>query len=212
MSTVREIFDTMAYGPAPEGHAEALAWISGHQGRFGHWINGAFTAAGATFETRNPATGKVLAEVSQGSGDDIAAAVAAARAAQGKWARLGGAARARVLYALARLVQKHARLFAVLETLDNGKPIRESRDIDVPLAVRHFIHHAGWAQSLGWCLPCTPVFEGMRAIIRGQGISWGLMGLSLLTNAVWMVLAGGIYLWVLRQGRRQGMLTRVTSH
>ena len=149
MTTVREIFDSMAYGPAPEGHAEALAWIAGHQGRFGHWINGAFTVPGAVFETRNPATGKVLAEVSQGSGDDVASAVAAARAAQGKWAKAGGAARARVLYALARLVQKHSRLFAVLETLDNGKPIREARDIDIPLVARHFYYHAGLAQLLG---------------------------------------------------------------
>ncbi len=148
MTTVREIFDSMAYGPAPEGHAEALAWIAGHQGRFGHWINGAFTVPGAVFETRNPATGKVLAEVSQGSGDDVASAVAAARAAQGKWAKAGGAARARVLYALARLVQKHSRLFAVLETLDNGKPIREARDIDIPLVARHFYYHAGLAQLL----------------------------------------------------------------
>lgn len=148
MTTIREIFDSMAYGPAPEGHAEALAWIAGHQGRFGHWINGAFTVPGAVFETRNPATGKVLAEVSQGSGDDVASAVAAARAAQGKWAKAGGAARARVLYALARLVQKHSRLFAVLETLDNGKPIREARDIDIPLVARHFYYHAGLAQLL----------------------------------------------------------------
>jgi aldehyde dehydrogenase (NAD+) len=153
MTSVREIFDSMAYGPAPEGNAEALAWIAAHQGRFGHWINGAFSAPGATFETRNPATGKVLAEVSQGSGDDIARAVAAARAAQGKWARLGGAGRARVLYALARLVQKHARLFAVLETMDNGKPVRESRDIDVPLVARHFYYHAGLAQLMDAELP-----------------------------------------------------------
>jgi aldehyde dehydrogenase (NAD+) len=148
MTSVREIFDSMAYGPAPEGHTEALAWIAGHQGRFGHWINGAFSAPGATFETRNPATGKVLAEVSQGSGDDIAAAVAAGRTAQGKWARMGGARRARALYALARLVQKHSRMFAVLETLDTGKPIRESRDIDIPLVARHFYYHAGLAQLL----------------------------------------------------------------
>ena len=148
MTSVASIFDSMAYGPAPEGHAEALAWIAGHQGRFGHWINGAFTAPGAVFETRNPATGKVLAEVSQGAGGDISAAVAAARAAQVKWARMGGQRRARVLYALARLVQKHARLFAVLETLDNGKPIREARDIDVPLVARHFYYHAGLVQLL----------------------------------------------------------------
>ena len=153
MTKVREIFDSMAYGPAPEGNAEVLAWIGSHQGRFGHWINGAFTAPAMTFETRNPATGKVLAEVAQGTGDDISAAVAAARAAQPRWARLGGAARAKVLYALARLVQKHSRLLAVLETMDNGKPIREARDIDVPLVARHFYYHAGLAQLMDSEMP-----------------------------------------------------------
>ncbi len=153
MTTVREIFDSMAYGPAPESNAEVLAWIAGRQGRFGHWINGAFTAPGKVFETRNPATGNVLAEVSQGTGEDIAAAVAAARAAQPRWARLGGAGRAKVLYALARLVQKHSRLLAVLETMDNGKPIREARDIDLPLVARHFYYHAGLAQLLDSEMP-----------------------------------------------------------
>jgi aldehyde dehydrogenase (NAD+) len=143
---VRDIFQSMDYGPAPEGNAEALAWIAAHGGRFGHWIGGAFTAPGQTFATRNPATGEVLAEVTQGTQADVAAAVAAARKAQPRWARAGGHARARVLYALGRLVQKRSRLFAVLETMDNGKPIRESRDIDVPLVARHFGYHAGLAQ------------------------------------------------------------------
>src|SRR3990167_119604 len=151
--TVRDIFDSMAYGPAPESNAEALAWIAKHQGRFGHWIDGAFTAAGDTFETKNPATGKVLAAVTQGSGGDLDAAVAAARKAQPKWARLSGHQRAKYLYALARLVQKHSRLLAVLETMDNGKPIREARDIDVPLVARHFYYHAGLAQLLSSELP-----------------------------------------------------------
>ncbi len=70
----------------------------------------------------------------------------------------------------------------------------------------------GWAQSLGWCLPCTPVFEGMRAIIRGQGVDWSLLGLSVVTNIAWMAGAGAVYLWVLHNGRKQGMLTKVTSH
>jgi aldehyde dehydrogenase (NAD+) len=151
--TVRDIFDSMAYGPAPESNAEALAWIAKHQGRFGHWIDGAFTAAGDTFETKNPATGKVLAAVTQGSAGDLDAAVAAARKAQPKWARLSGHQRAKYLYALARLVQKHSRLLAVLETMDNGKPIREARDIDVPLVARHFYYHAGLAQLLSSELP-----------------------------------------------------------
>ena len=145
--TVKEIFDTMDYGPAPESAAEALAWLAGHGGRFGHFIDGAFSRPGQTFDTRNPATGAVLAAVSQATQGDVDAAVKAARKAQPKWA-IDGHARARVLYAIARLMQKQSRLFAVLETLDNGKPIRESRDIDVPLAQRHFYYHAGMAQLM----------------------------------------------------------------
>jgi aldehyde dehydrogenase (NAD+) len=146
--TVRDIFDSMDYGPAPESNAEALAWIAKHNGRFGHWIDGAFTAAGQGFDTANPATGKVLATVTQGTASDLDAAITAARRAQPKWARLPANQRAKYLYALARLVQKNARLLAVLETMDNGKPIRESRDIDIPLVARHFYYHAGLAQLL----------------------------------------------------------------
>ena len=151
--TIRDIFTTMDYGPAPEAHAEATAWLAAHGNRFGHWIDGAFTAPGQTFATRNPATGKVLAEVTQGSDADVAQAIAAARRAQPKWARTPGHARARILYALGRLVQKHSRMLAVLETLDNGKPIRESRDIDIPLVARHFGYHAGLAQLMDAELP-----------------------------------------------------------
>ncbi|MDB5660995.1 MAG: aldehyde dehydrogenase family protein [Cypionkella sp.] len=143
--TVREIFDSMAYGPAPESNAEVLAWLHKHKS-FGHWIDGAFTKPGAVFASHNPATAKPLALVTQGSASDVDAAVKAARRAQPKWAKLPGHARAKYLYALARLVQKHSRLLAVLETMDNGKPIRESRDIDIPLVARHFYYHAGLAQ------------------------------------------------------------------
>ena len=149
---IREIFDSMAYGPAPESNAEVLAWLGQHSG-FGHWIDGSFTRPGATFETRNPATGTVLARVTQGSATDVDAAVKAARRAQAKWAKRPSHARAKYLYALARLVQKHARLLAVLETMDNGKPIREARDIDVPLVARHFYYHAGLAQLMDSELP-----------------------------------------------------------
>jgi len=151
--TIKEIFDDMSYGPAPESSAEALAWIAAHKGSFGHFIDGAFAAPGSTFETRNPASGVLLASVTQGSDSDVNRAVAAARRAQPKWARLSGHQRARYLYALARLVQKHSRLLAVTETLDNGKPIRESRDIDIPLVARHFYYHAGLAQLLPSELP-----------------------------------------------------------
>ena len=103
----------------------------------------------AYFDTTDPSTGEKLANVAQGSAADIDAAVrAAASAALPKWQALTPHARARYLYALARTMQKHSRRLAVLETMDNGKPIRESRDIDIPLVTRHFYHHAGWAQLL----------------------------------------------------------------
>ena len=146
--TIKEIFDTMSYGPAPESGAEAMAWLARHDRKFGHWIDGAFTQPGQTFTTTNPATGTPLAEVTQGTPDDIALALAAARRAQPTWAELPAHQRAKILYALARLTQKHSRLLATLETLDNGKPIRESRDIDIPLVARHFSYHAGLAQLL----------------------------------------------------------------
>lgn len=151
--TIKDIFDAMPYGPAPESATDALAWIARHKGNFGHFIDGKFTAAGQTFATRNPATGQDLAQITQGTADDVARAVAAARKAQPKWTALSGHARAKYLYALARLVQKHARLLAVLETVDNGKPIRESRDIDIPLVARHFYYHAGLAQIMADELP-----------------------------------------------------------
>ncbi|GAB1364711.1 hypothetical protein MASR1M32_39470 [Rhodobacter sp.] len=146
--TIKEIFDAMSYGPAPEANAEALAWLARHKAGFGHFIDGGFTPPEAVFETRNPASGAVLARVSQGSAATVDKAVAAAARAFPKWSRTPGHERAKLLYALARLVQKHSRLLAVLETMDNGKPIRESRDIDIPLVARHFYYHAGLAQLL----------------------------------------------------------------
>src|SRR3979411_3418062 len=96
----------------------------------------------------NPATAKKLAAVSEASTRAVEAAVKAARKALPAWQALGGHGRARYLYALARAVQRNSRLLAVLESMDNGKSIRETRDIDVPLLARHFHHHAGWAQLM----------------------------------------------------------------
>lgn len=146
--TVAHYYDTMDYGPAPESDGEARAWLKSHGGVFGHFIAGGFRAPQSAkhFATLEPATGKPLAKLAQGSAADVDAAVSAARKAQARWAKLGGHGRARHLYALARMLQRHARLFAVLEAIDNGKPLRETRDLDVPLAARHFLHHAGWAQ------------------------------------------------------------------
>ena len=156
MSQVAEIFAAMSYGPAPEADAAARAWLQTHGSGFGLFINGVWEAPAAQaerFESRHPATGEVLATLVAGSAADVDRAVAAAAAAGPAWRKRRGHERARVLYALARLVQKSGRILAVLESLDNGKPIRESRDIDIPLVARHFYHHAGWAQLLPQELP-----------------------------------------------------------
>jgi len=148
--SIAEKFVAMEYGPAPEESKEAFAWLDRHSRRFGHFVNGAWRqpAGESYFTTSDPSTGDALASVAQGSAADVDAAVRAAGSAAPQWQALTCHARARYLYAIARLIQKHSRLLAVLETLDNGKPIRESRDIDIPLVARHFYHHAGWAQLL----------------------------------------------------------------
>jgi aldehyde dehydrogenase (NAD+) len=138
----------MEYGPAPESPKPAEEWLAKHDAKFGHFIGGAWTKPSHTFEVMNPATGKQIAAVSEGSKKDVDAAVKAARKALPAWQALGGHGRARYLYALARAVQRNSRLLAVLESMDNGKSIRETRDIDVPLVARHFYHHAGWAQLM----------------------------------------------------------------
>ena len=164
--TVKEIFETMDYGPAPESAAEALQWIADKGGIAGHYIDGKWGPLRDDFALNNPATGDRLAGVTKGTADEVAAAVKAARKAQSAWAK-DHHRRARVLYAIARQMQKHSRLLAVMETLDNGKPIRESRDIDVPLAIRHFYHHAGFAQLMDSELPDREALG-----VCGQIIPW----------------------------------------
>jgi aldehyde dehydrogenase (NAD+) len=147
MNKIAQIFETLEYGPAPEGPQPALDWLAAHGNAFGHFIDGAWTKPGKTFASENPASGAVLAQVTDGTADDVNAAVKAARKAFPGWAALSGYQRGKYLYAIARARSRSMRaLFAVLETIDNGKPIRESRDIDIPLVARHFYHHAGWAQ------------------------------------------------------------------
>lgn len=167
--SVLEKFETMDYGPALEDPKESLLWLDRHSRKFGHYIGGDWqeSAAGEYFETLDPSSGDVLALVSHGSGQDVDAAVKAARAALPVWQGLSPHARARYLYAIARQVQKHSRRLSVLETMDNGKPIRESRDIDIPLVARHFYYHAGWAQLL------DEEFPGYEACgVAGQIIPW----------------------------------------
>src|SRR5437879_3915491 len=167
--SIAEKFVTMEYGPAPEDPKEALTWLDRHERRFGHFINGTLQppAEGVYFDTSDPSTGELLASVAQGSAADIDAAVKAARAALPEWQALTPHARARYLYSLARQVQKHSRRLAVLETMDNGKPIRESRDIDIPLVARHFYYHSGWSQLLQQELP-----DYTACGVVGQIIPW----------------------------------------
>ena len=167
MGVIKDILRTMDYGPSPEGSEHVRAWLKEHEGGFGHFINGAFWKPGDLFDVFNPATGERIARATQGSPADIDAAVVAARKAQAKWAALSGFERSKHLYALARHVQKRERFLSVLETIDNGKPIRELRDIDIPLVARHFYHHAGWATLI------DGEFPGTRPVgVCGQIIPW----------------------------------------
>ncbi len=187
MSQIAEIFETMEYGPAPESAGEAEAWLDGHDRTFGHFIAGEWRDPedGERFASVNPADNREIARIAQGSPADVNAAVGAARDALPAWQELGGHGRARYLYAIARLVQKHARLSAVLESLDNGKPIRESRDIDVPLVARHFYHHAGWAQLL------EDEFPDHEAVgVVGQVIPWNFPLLMLAWKVAPALAAG----------------------
>ena len=186
-TTVARIFETMEWGPAPEASGPALEWLEAHGGSFGLFIDGRWTppAGGETFETINPATRATLARIAQAGKPDVDAAVAAARRAFPGWSGLPGHARARYLYALAREVQKHARLLAVLESLDNGKSIRETRDLDIPLVARHFYHHAGWAQL------AASEFPGYGPIgVVGQIIPWNFPLLMLAWKVAPALAAG----------------------
>src|ERR1700757_691601 len=167
--SIAEKFVSMEYGPAPEDPKEAQLWLDRHGRKFNQFIAGEWQspAAGEYFDTVDPSTGDKLASVAQGNSTDIDAAVRAAQTASPKWRALTPHVRARYLYNLARLVQKHSRLLAVLETMDNGKPIRESRDIDIPLVARHFYYHAGWAQLLGQEFP-----DYAPCGVVGQIIPW----------------------------------------
>jgi aldehyde dehydrogenase (NAD+) len=187
MPSVPDILETMDYGPSPESDAAVREWLKGHAQGFGHFIGGAIVepAEGERFAVTNPATGETLAHAAQGSAADIATAVKAARKAYPRWAGLSSHRRATYLYALARLIQKRERFLAVLETMDNGKPIRESRDIDVPLAARHFYHHAGWAEVL------ADEFPGMGPIgVCGQIIPWNFPLLMLAWKIAPALAAG----------------------
>ena len=185
--SIAEKFASMDYGVAPEDPKEALAWLDRYKRKFGHFIGGEWKSpsGGEYFASNDPSTGDKIADIAQGSADDVNAAVAAARTALPAWQKLSGHQRARYLYAMARHVQKHSRRLSVLETIDNGKPIRESRDIDIPLVARHFYHHAGWAQLL------EQEFPGYAACgVVGQVIPWNFPLLMLAWKIAPALAAG----------------------
>src|SRR4051812_45247074 len=185
--SIAQRFVSMEYGPAPEDPKEALAWLDAHKRQFGHFIGGEWHAPQPAeyFDSNDPSNGEVLAKIAQGSTADVDAAVKAARQALPAWHALKPHIRARYLYAIARQVQKHSRRLAVLETIDNGKPIRESRDIDIPLVARHFYHHAGWAQVL------DQEFHGYTACgVVGQIIPWNFPLLMLAWKIAPALAAG----------------------
>ena len=133
------------YAPAPESRA-----IVKLRSEYGHFIDGDFVepAEGGSYGTINPATEEHLATIAEGSAADVDAAVKAARRAFTKWSKLSGAERSKYIYRIARIVQERAREFAVLESMNNGKPIKETRDFDIPMAAAWFFHYAGWADKL----------------------------------------------------------------
>ncbi len=187
MTSVAEIYQSMDYGPAPESDGPARQWLARHDGKLGLFIDGRWHEpdTGKHFDSIDPATTQVIARIAQAGEASVDQAVQAARRAQPGWAALGGHGRARHLYALARIVQRHSRLLATLESLDNGKPIRETRDIDVPLVVRHFYHHAGWAQLM------ETELAGMAPVgVIGQVIPWNFPLLMLAWKIAPALAAG----------------------
>ncbi|NVJ97447.1 MAG: aldehyde dehydrogenase family protein [Alphaproteobacteria bacterium] len=185
--SVKEKFESMDYSPAAESRANADKWLEANGRSFGLFIDGEWVKpkGAKTIPSYAPSTGEKLADITVAGQDEVDTAVAAARKAQGKWTLIGGHGRAQYLYALARLVQKHSRILAVLESLDNGKPIRESRDIDIPLVARHFYHHAGWAQLMDEEFP-----DHEPLGVAGQVIPWNFPLLMLAWKVAPALAAG----------------------
>jgi len=152
----RDIFAKLEYGPCPESSSSVKAWVDAHNdGKFGLFINNewVYPEGRKTLPSICPADKKKIAETTDGTEEDVNNAVQAAKDAFPAWSALSGHERAKYLYSIARHIQKHARLFAVLEAMDNGKPFRETKSADVPLVVRHFYYHAGWAQLMETEMP-----------------------------------------------------------
>ena len=147
MDKIIKNFNKLSYGPAPEDSEEVYEWIKNLNKPNKIFINNKFVKSSGTkkLDIINPSNKRILGKLSVSSKKDVDNAVRAAKNAFPKWSKLSGFERSKYLYALARIIQKNSRFLSVLETIDNGKPIRETRDIDIPLVSRHFYYHAGWA-------------------------------------------------------------------
>jgi len=150
MSKIIQNFKNISYGPAPEDSKDVMIWINSLNHPNLLFINGKWIKSKSSkkIQVINPATNKKLTTLAVSNKSDVNEAVGAAKKAFASWSKTSSDTRAKYLYALARLIQKHSRFFSVLETIDNGKPIRETRDIDIPLVARHFYYHAGWAKKI----------------------------------------------------------------
>lgn len=177
-NTLKLKFDTINYAPAPESKSSATI-----DAQYDLFINGKFEKplSKKYFDTINPATEEKLSSVAEANAADVDKAAKAARTAYDKvWSKMPAKERAKYIYRIARMIQERAREFAVIETLDGGKPIRESRDIDVPLVANHFFYYAGWADKLAYAFPNrNPKPLG----VAGQIIPWNFP----LLMAAWKI-------------------------
>jgi aldehyde dehydrogenase (NAD+) len=165
LTELQPIPDDWTYAPAPEGRD-----IVRLPERFGHFVGGEWLEASESYTTLAPRDEEPLAEVAQGTAEDVDRAVDAARAAFANgWSSLPGSERAKYLFRIARILQERAREFAVLESLNGGKPIKESRDVDLPLAAAHFFYYAGWADKLEYAFPNR---QPKPVGVAGQIIPW----------------------------------------
>ncbi len=156
--------------------------------RYGHFVGGEWLEPQETYTTISPATEEALAEVGQATEEEVQLAVGAAHEAfENGWSALAGSERAKYLYRIARILQERAREFAVLESLNGGKPIRESRDVDVPLAAAHFFYYAGWADKLEYAFPNR---KPKPIGVAGQIIPWNFPLLMLAWKIAPALAAG----------------------
>ncbi len=185
MSKIIKNFKNISYGPAPEDSKDVMSWINSLNNPNFLFINGKWLKSKSSKKIKviNPATNKKLTTLAVSNKSDVNQAVSAAKKAFASWSKTSSDSRAKYLYALARLIQKHSRFLSVLETIDNGKPIRETRDIDIPLVARHFYYHAGWAKKID-------TYKQKPIGVIGQIIPWNFPLLMLAWKIAPAIAAG----------------------